>query len=998
MGDLLRWLLVLTIGALLAPPAYAQAGSDCECALTGEYVLPLATVDIEPADAEPATSPDGTYEVFAAPQGDGSALLTISDSLSGDPILSNVPGVSWGFSPDEDRFVTYFLVGGLPYARIYNLLGTPAGDPIYETDDLSHGGRVVFSPTGRYALAMRIQSTGINHFAFEVIDAEDGTLRYQDEVIFSVPSVPDPNTKLGGVRVGFGPNAEDRSLVYAWISGNGFPQRNWVLVNLAESPATHYFLPWNYDFEWAFSPCGDRYGVVSDTGTGWNEVRLYSTLDFAQLGTVFEWPLANDHLLEATASEHLLHYVTTLPGDDGEQTLAPNTAGASCGGPEPAPPVAEFTVGAQRLAGVPVAFTDASTTPAGMITARQWWFGDGGTATGENPTHGYASAGTYSVRLQVSNSGGRADTVEHELTVAANQLPVPSFTYAPLTPNARDIVTFTDTSTDDDGIMAVNWSINGESLSGSVVDAKVCGPVTNVQLIVTDHAGQSADVSLELNVGGTDRVPVPAGGDLDVAAEGACPGDTLVLEAGTYPGGVTLDDVHIEGAGQGVSIIDGADADGWVLKLRPQDYSDVPRLKVSGVTVTGGMQVPSPYTYQGPSGGGIQLEYHGSAELQDVEIAHNQGMAGLYLYNTSDETLIENSSFHHNECPGLVINVASATVSGSTFSFNEAGARVSEGGGNFSDTDFHDNLGSGLLVSSANATVWGSRFYGNGSLAGAPAVRAGYGHTELAGSLVVANYGNGIEGDQGSMIFDSTIADNCGTGVVTDGSYLYNSIVHGNALDIEGTWTDDASNLIATDPLFVGGGDFHLSADSPAIDAGDTAELPIWLTEDADGDERVLASGSGAALLDIGWDEWTPNAPLTAVPLLSCNGDPSGTGGSNGDPGGTGGTGASGEGGAATGDDGAAGEAGSNGIGTEGSGASGGTGGSSGPSDDPGEPNAGGPGMAGMPGTSNPGSDADDGCGCRIAGGRQAPAAPIAPPFALASILALLAARRRLRT
>ena len=72
--------------------------------------------------------------------------------------------------------------------------------------------------------------------------------------------------------------------------------------------------------------------------------------------------------------------------------------------------------------GVAVQFTDTSSTIVSPVTTRSWVFGDGGTSTATNPTHTYATAGTYTVRLIASTGGGCPDTVTH--TVLVNPLPV----------------------------------------------------------------------------------------------------------------------------------------------------------------------------------------------------------------------------------------------------------------------------------------------------------------------------------------------------------------------------------------------------------------------------------------------------------------------------------------------------------------------------------------------------------------------------------------------
>jgi PKD repeat protein len=67
-----------------------------------------------------------------------------------------------------------------------------------------------------------------------------------------------------------------------------------------------------------------------------------------------------------------------------------------CGGNSP--PTAAFTL----LAADPeVTFTDASSDTDGMIVQRLWDFGDGNSSTQQNPSHTYASNGTYPVIIYV---------------------------------------------------------------------------------------------------------------------------------------------------------------------------------------------------------------------------------------------------------------------------------------------------------------------------------------------------------------------------------------------------------------------------------------------------------------------------------------------------------------------------------------------------------------------------------------------------------------------
>ena len=55
----------------------------------------------------------------------------------------------------------------------------------------------------------------------------------------------------------------------------------------------------------------------------------------------------------------------------------------------------------------------------GQVVSYAWTYGDGTTGTGVSPSHTYAAAGTYSVKLTVADNGGATDTVTHQVTVTA---------------------------------------------------------------------------------------------------------------------------------------------------------------------------------------------------------------------------------------------------------------------------------------------------------------------------------------------------------------------------------------------------------------------------------------------------------------------------------------------------------------------------------------------------------------------------------------------------
>jgi len=96
---------------------------------------------------------------------------------------------------------------------------------------------------------------------------------------------------------------------------------------------------------------------------------------------------------------------------------------------------------ANGIAPVTVAFTNTST---GTIATQSWDFGDGSTSTLQNATHGYTTAGNYTVVLTVTDAAGSAGTSQ---TVSVYATPAASFTKSAATGVPPLTVTFTDTST-----------------------------------------------------------------------------------------------------------------------------------------------------------------------------------------------------------------------------------------------------------------------------------------------------------------------------------------------------------------------------------------------------------------------------------------------------------------------------------------------------------------------------------------------------------------------
>ena len=175
-----------------------------------------------------------------------------------------------------------------------------------------------------------------------------------------------------------------------------------------------------------------------------------------------------------------------------------------------ADPVANFTGGPCTVA-VPCSFADVSTDPDGdnTITTRHWDFGDGTTVDnpGLTPSHTYATAGTPTVTLTVTDNGGKSNTKSIQVTVSGgttnNTPPVAGFV-VPSTCQVNDACSFSDASTDSDGTIA-SWSWNfGDGTAADVNQNPThtfaaAGPY-QVALTVTDDDGAPNTITQQVTV------------------------------------------------------------------------------------------------------------------------------------------------------------------------------------------------------------------------------------------------------------------------------------------------------------------------------------------------------------------------------------------------------------------------------------------------------------------------------------------------------------------
>ncbi len=164
------------------------------------------------------------------------------------------------------------------------------------------------------------------------------------------------------------------------------------------------------------------------------------------------------------------------------------------------PPRASFDVSCQ---GLTCTMKDGSTDAAGSVVSRTWSFGDGSASAEQDPTHTYASSGTFSVTLTVTDDGGLTDTTSRTVSVSAPASGSPP-TAAFVVTCSSQTCTFTDQSTDDVAVTAWTWSFGDGAFSTERNPQHTYAATTmtefTAQLVVTDGDGAISTTSRSFTV------------------------------------------------------------------------------------------------------------------------------------------------------------------------------------------------------------------------------------------------------------------------------------------------------------------------------------------------------------------------------------------------------------------------------------------------------------------------------------------------------------------
>ncbi|WP_255559633.1 PKD domain-containing protein [Mumia sp. zg.B17] len=310
---------------------------------------------------------------------------------------------------------------------------------------------------------------------------------------------------LGGRIAGFGSSKTGNSSTHdrlLYINGSG---RVTFGVNPGEIRTVQSGNGYNDDTWHHFAASLDKSGmklyldgtmVGQRTDTQWGQAYLgYWRIGSDQLSS--SWPNRGTSNNLSGRIDEVAVYPRALPAGE----IAAHHLTGTTGEAQNLPPTASFTSSTDNLS----ASFDASgsSDPDGEIASYAWTFGDGTTATGASPQKTYASAGTYAVKLTVTDDDGATASVTQSVTVTAppvNQAPTASFTSS--TDNLSASFDASGSSDPDGEIASYAWTFgDGTTATGASPQKTYASAGTYaVKLTVTDDDGATGSVTRNVTV------------------------------------------------------------------------------------------------------------------------------------------------------------------------------------------------------------------------------------------------------------------------------------------------------------------------------------------------------------------------------------------------------------------------------------------------------------------------------------------------------------------
>lgn len=196
-----------------------------------------------------------------------------------------------------------------------------------------------------------------------------------------------------------------------------------------------------------------------------NDVTQFNNLSSVSAGSIvsYNWNFGNG--IYSNANSPTQTY--TQPGNYTATLVATTGFGCVDSINKPvvinATPLANFGNNAACY-GQATSFNDLSTISSGSISSWQWNFGDGDSATTQNPQHVYDVPGTYTTTLTVSSGNGCTDSISQSVTI--NPAPIAAFTFNNVCEGSS--IDFINTSYINGGIIdAYDWNFGDGNTSNT---------------------------------------------------------------------------------------------------------------------------------------------------------------------------------------------------------------------------------------------------------------------------------------------------------------------------------------------------------------------------------------------------------------------------------------------------------------------------------------------------------------------------------------------------
>lgn len=299
-----------------------------------------------------------------------------------------------------------------------------------------------------------------------------------------------------------------------------------------------------------------------------------------------------------------------------------------------------------------------------------------------------------------------------------------------------------------------------------------------------------------------------------------------------------------DGIASDISLIDNTITDNIRLSGWP-----VNTVEIYGGSAAGNIKVQGNYIARnsnpGGFGGGLKVEINpgtgtaGAIYLENNTIVGNDANDGGGLY-------VEAEASHTAGISGAEVYLINNIIADNTAT-NQGGAiRIIA-----SNSNYLGDEGARYLINNTITGNDGDKFQSDGALLGRRADSVYH----LYNNIIWGNAGTSSDYD---VYFHNAAASGTLNIYNNDYSYLYQ----------DGSGTVNTGGNLNANPVFAGGGDYHLTLGSPCIDTGINA-APALPAKDKDGKPRIIdGDGNHTKVVDMGAYEYGYPSTSTAMPWL----------------------------------------------------------------------------------------------------------------------------------